>query len=135
MRIAVLTPVTLIGEGIAASLRACRCGFKPVVLHRIDELRREVNSGEPPNLAVVDATQAQPLEPIRSFHFDFPDLPLLAFGVREDEAEIVAHGSAGFGGYLTRKDGLQQLRSRIEDAVAGRLLCSPEITAGIMRGL
>lgn len=135
MRIAILTPVRLIGEGIAASLRACRCGFEPSIIHEIEGLRRLVSFEVAPQLAIVDATQSLPLEPIRAFHLDFPDLPLLAFGVREREAEIVAHGSAGFGGYLSRTDGLHQLRTRVEDAIAGRLTCSPEITAGIMRGL
>ena len=55
--------------------------------------------------------------------------------MREQDAEIIAHGSAGFIGYLRREDGLEQLRARVDDAVSGRLLCSPEIAAGIMRGL
>lgn len=135
MRIAILTPVRLIGEGVAASLRACRCGFESVIIHEIAALRRLVISAVPPQLAIIDVTQLQPLEPIRAFHSDLPDLPLLAFGVMEEEADIVAHGSAGFTGYLGRGDGLDQLRTRVEDALSGRLLCSPEIAAGMMRGL
>jgi DNA-binding NarL/FixJ family response regulator len=135
MRIAILTPVRLIGEGIGASLRACRCGFEPIIIHEVADLRALVGSKVAPQLVIVDATQSLSLEPIRAFHLDFPDLPLLAFGVREEEAEIVAHGTAGFVAYVSRRDGLAQVRGRIEDAIAGRLLCPPEITAGIMRGL
>jgi DNA-binding NarL/FixJ family response regulator len=135
MRIAILTPIRLIGEGIAASLRACDAGFEPAVVCEVRQLRALVASAAPPRLAIVDVTQALPLDPIREFHFDVPELPLLALGIREQDAEIIAHGSAGFIGYLRREDGLDQLRARVDDAVSGRLLCSPEIAAGIMRGL
>jgi len=135
MRIAILSPIRLIGEGIAASLRACDAGFEPQVVCEVRELRALVASPAPPRLAIVDVTQQLPLDPIRRFHLDLPDLPLLALGIHEQDAEIVAHGSAGFIGYLRREDGLDQLRERVDDAVSGRLLCSPEIAAGIMRGL
>jgi DNA-binding NarL/FixJ family response regulator len=135
MRIAILTPIRLIGEGVAASLRACGAGFEAILAQDITGLRKLVASAAPPRLAIVDVTQSLPLEPIRAFHLDLPDLPLIALGLREQEAEIVAHGSAGFTGYLRREDGLDQLRARVEDALSGRLSCSPEIAAGIMRGL
>ena len=135
MRIAILTPIRLIGEGIAASLRACDAGFEPVVVCEVRELRALVASPSPPRLAIVDVTQGLPLDPIRAFHHEIPELPLLALGIREQDAEIIAHGSAGFIGYLRREDGLDQLRARVDDAVSGRLLCSPEIAAVIMRGL
>jgi DNA-binding NarL/FixJ family response regulator len=135
MRIAILTPIRLIGEGIAASLRSCRSGFEPAVLQDVSELRSALLSATPPRLAIVDVTHSLPLDTIRGFHEDFPDLPLLALGVREREAEIVAHGCAGFIGYLSREDGLEELGARVDDALSGRLLCSPEIAAGIMRGL
>lgn len=135
MQVAILTPIRLIGDGIAATLRACGTRFCPTVVHDMRQLRALVAAARPPELAIIDVTQSLPLEPIRAFHADHPDLPLLALGVREREAEIVAHGSAGFIGYLSREDGLDALRARVDDAVAGRLLCSPEIAAGIMRGL
>ena len=135
MRIAILTPIRLIGEGVAASLRACDSAFDPAIVCDVRQLRALVLSGAPPRLAIVDVTQSPPLEPIREFHFDFPDLPLLALGLREKETEIVAHGQAGFIGYLLPEDGLEQLWTRVEDAIRGRMLCSPEIAAGIMHGL
>lgn len=135
MRIGILTPIRLIGEGVAASLRACDANFEPALIYDVRQLRALVVSATPPRLAIVDVTQSLPLEPIRDFHFDFPELPLIALGLREQESEIVAHGSAGFIGYLRREDGLEQLRARVEDALCGRMLCSPEIAAGIMRGL
>jgi two-component system, NarL family, nitrate/nitrite response regulator NarL len=135
MRIAILTAIRLIGEGIAASLRACGAAVEPTVVRDVNQLRLLVESAQPPALAIIDVTQRLPLETIRQFHVDQPALPLLALGLRGEEADIVAHGSAGFIGYLSRDDGLDQLWARVEDAVGGRLLCSPEVAAGIMRGL
>jgi len=135
MRIAILTPIRLIGDGVAASLRACGGRFVPMIVREVSQLRSAAASATPPQLAIVDVTQSLPLDPIRDFHADHPDLPLLALGIREREAEIVAHGSAGFIGYLSREDGLDALRERVEDALAGRLLCPPEIALGIVRGL
>ncbi len=48
---------------------------------------------------------------------------------------MVAHGSAGFTGYVRREDGLERLHAMLCDAVAGRLRCSPEIAASMMRAL
>lgn len=135
MRIGIISPIRLIGEGVAASLRACDANFEPALIYDVRQLRALVLSPAPPQLAIVDVTQSLPLEPIREFHLDFPNLPLIALGLREQESEIVAHGSAGFIGYLRREDGLEELRARVEDALCGRMLCSPEIAAGIMRGL
>ncbi len=135
MRIGILTPIRLIGEGVAASLRACDPHFEPALIYDVRQLRALVLSQAPPRLAIVDVTHSLPLEPIREFHLDFPNLPLIALGFREQESEIVAHGSAGFIGYLRREDGLEELRARVEDALCARMLCSPEIAAGIMRGL
>ncbi len=135
MRIGILTPIRLIGEGVAASLRVCGADYEPILTFSIRQLRVLVMSDAPPRLVIVDVTQSLPLELIREFHHDFPDLPLIALGLREQEADIVAHGSAGFAGYLRREDGLAELRARVDDALCGRMLCSPEIAAGIMRGL
>ena len=135
MRIAILTPIRLLGEGLAASLRMCDADLDPALIRDVRQLRALVLSAEPPRMAIVDVTQSLPLELIREFHLDFPNLPLIALGLREQESEIVAHGSAGFIGYLRREDGLEELRARVDDALCGRMLCSPEIAAGIMRGL
>lgn len=135
MRIGILTPIRLIGEGVAASLRVCGADYEPALIFNLKQLRGLVQSAAPPRLAIVDVTQSLSLELIREFHVDFPSLPLIALGLREQEADIVAHGSAGFIGYLRREDGLAELRARVDDALCGRMLCSPEIAAGIMRGL
>lgn len=135
MRIGVLTPVRLVGEGIAASLAAWTPAFEVAAARDFAALRRLVDGASPPELVIVDVTQGVALQEVRAFHGEFPDLPLLALGLCEREGDIVEHGRAGFVGYVRRDEGVEQLCRRVEDAVAGRLSCPPEITAGIMRAL
>jgi DNA-binding NarL/FixJ family response regulator len=135
MRIGVLTPVRLVGEGVAISLSLCNPTLDTLVVRDLEELRGLARGEAPLALAIVDVTQAIALDEIRAFHAEWPDLPLLALGLREQEAEIVEHGRAGFAGYLRRDDGRDELAQKVEDALSGRFRCSPEIAAGIMRGL
>jgi two-component system, NarL family, nitrate/nitrite response regulator NarL len=134
MRVGILTPVRLLGEAIALSLCARDERMQVEVTRDLEGLRTAARA-EALDVAIVDTTQATDLDDVRSFHLDHPEVPLLALGLREREAEVVAHGSAGFVCYLRREDGLDRLCSIVEDAVEGRLHCSPEIAAAIMRGL
>ncbi|MFL5077433.1 MAG: LuxR C-terminal-related transcriptional regulator [Microvirga sp.] len=135
LRIAVFTQVRLLGEAIALSLAARDAQMEVVLARNLEELRGLTAEHPALELVIVDTTQSVDLEAIRAFHRDHPELPLLALGLREGEAEIVAHGSAGFACYLRREDGLDRLCAIVEDAMLGRLNCSPEIAAAIMRGL
>lgn len=135
MRIGVLTPVRLVGEGIAASLAACAPGFEAVTARDFPALRALADGHSPPELVIVDVTQRVALPEVRAFHAEYPDLPLLALGLRERETEIVEHGRAGFAGYIRRDEGIDGLSRKVQDAVDGRLTCPPEIAAGIMRAL
>jgi two-component system, NarL family, nitrate/nitrite response regulator NarL len=134
LRIAVFTQVRLLGEAIALSLAARDAQMEVVLARHLEELRGLTAEHPALELVIVDTTQSVDLEAIRAFHRDHRELPLLALGLREREAEIVAHGSAGFACYLRREDGLDRLCAIVEDAVMGRLNCSPEIAAAIMRG-
>lgn len=135
MRIGVLTPVRLVGEGIAASLAACAPTFEVVTARDFAALRGLADGPAPPELVIVDVTQKAALPEVRAFHAEYPDILLLALGLREREAEIVEHGRAGFVGYVRRDEGVEALSRKVRDAIAGRLSCPPEIAAAIMRGL
>ncbi|UGY30361.1 hypothetical protein HU675_0049560 (plasmid) [Bradyrhizobium septentrionale] len=57
---------------------------------------RELASRKPSlDAAVIDVTQAIDLDEIRDFHIIHPLLPLLALGLREHEADVVA-AATGF---------------------------------------
>jgi two-component system nitrate/nitrite response regulator NarL len=135
VRVGILTPVRLLGEAIAAALTARGAQIEVEVARDLDRLRVLAGGGQPLAIVVVDTTLLIALDEIRAFHLEFSALPLLALGLREQEGEVIAHGSAGFACYLLREEGLDTLCTRVEDALAGRLPCSPEIAAAMMRGL
>ena len=135
MRIAIVSIVRLLGEAVAQSLCVRDATIEVVVVRSIDELRRIAPSAPPLDLVVVDTTEARNLDAVRAFRRDHLSLPLLALGLHGQEAEVVAHGSAGFTCYVSREDGLERLHAMVCDAVAGRLDCSPEIAASMMRAL
>jgi two-component system nitrate/nitrite response regulator NarL len=135
VRVGILTPVRLLGEAVAVALSARDARMHVDTVRDFDQLRSLATDEPPPTIVVVDTTLPVALDEIRAFHIEFPGLPLLALGLREREAEIVAHGSAGFACYLHRDEGLDALCTGVHDALAGRLRCSPEISAAMMRGL
>jgi DNA-binding NarL/FixJ family response regulator len=136
MNIAIITPVRLVGEGVAAALRRSASEFQPAIFADLVALRKTLCAGENAfGVAIFDASYSIALAPVRNFHLDYPDIPLLALGVREDCQDIIAFGHAGFSGYIGRDDGIEQLDVRIHDVLCGKLCCPPEIAAGMMRGL
>nr|WP_166300732.1 response regulator transcription factor [Bradyrhizobium sp. 2S1]MCK7665027.1 response regulator transcription factor [Bradyrhizobium sp. 2S1] len=135
MRIGVMTPVRLLGEGVAISIASCDKSIVTDVVWDLSLLRDLAGRKPFLDAAIIDVTQAIDLDEIRDFHIVHPLLPLLALGLREHEADVVAHGRAGFVGYIRRSDGTAELYQKVRDAVAGRFSCSPEMAAGIMRAL
>ncbi|MDB5678539.1 response regulator transcription factor [Sphingomonas bacterium] len=135
MRIAMVSLVRLLGEAVAQSLCARDASLDIALVRTIDELGYIAPNNMPFDLVVVDTTQGLDLDAVRNLRRDHPGLPLLALGLREQEAEVLAHGSAGFTCYVRREDGLERLHAMLCDAVAGRLDCSPEIAASMMRAL
>ncbi len=136
MDIAIITPVRLVGEGVVAALLRSASEFQPTIFADLAALRQALCVRDAAfQVAIFDASSAIALKPVRDFHVDYPDIPLLALGVREDGRDIVAFGHAGFSGYIGRDDGMEQFDVRIRDVLCGRLCCPPEIAAGMMRGL
>ena len=86
MRIAVFTQVRLLGEAIALSLAARDAHMEVVLARNLEELRGLTAEHPALELVIVDTTQSVDLEAIRAFHRDYPELPLLALGLREGDA-------------------------------------------------
>ncbi|QAY79332.1 response regulator transcription factor [Sphingosinicella sp. BN140058] len=135
MRVGIVTSVRLLAEAMTRALAARPRPISLTVASSLEELHMLARPPVSVQLGIIDTTQSFDLEPIRAFHRTLPDLPLVALGLVEGEAEVVAHGSAGFCAYVRREDGLERLCGTIEDAIDGRLRCSPEIAAAMMRGL
>jgi DNA-binding NarL/FixJ family response regulator len=65
-----------------------------------------------------------------------PDLRVIALGVSEDdESEIVACAEAGVAAYHMRTDSLHDLLGLIHKVAAGESICSPRVSAILLRRL
>jgi DNA-binding NarL/FixJ family response regulator len=83
------------------------------------------------NLASFDSRALMQAARARS-----PQSRMIVVGASEnDEAEIVACAEAGVAGYHLRTDSLTDLVQSIASVVAGESLCSPRVTALLLRRL
>lgn len=135
MRLVMISEIRLLAESVAHSLMTRDGSLDIAVSATIADMRERILNGAQFDVAIIDTTQGLDLDAVRVFHHQYPDLALLALGLKEQEQAIVAHGSAGFGCYVRREDGIERLYTTLCDASAGRLTCPPEIAGFIMRAL
>ena len=64
-----------------------------------------------------------------------PSSLIIAIGVDDAEHEIVACAEAGVSGYLLRSESFSSLMQLIRTVVVGEAVCSPRVTAALMRRL
>jgi DNA-binding NarL/FixJ family response regulator len=64
-----------------------------------------------------------------------PAALIIAIGVGDSEREIIACAEAGVSGYLLRSEPLSHLMRLVRGVVAGETVCSPRVTAALMRRL
>lgn len=107
----------LVVVGSAAERRAC--------LARIAESR--------PGVVLVDMAMADALVAVRSILLTAPQVRVVALGVTESEAEVVACAEAGVSGYVTREDSLGDLVAALESVARGEMRCSPRVAAALLR--
>ena len=134
MELVLVTPVRLMGDGIAACLRArtdvCLCA----VVRDLAELRMRLAEALP-SLVLVDVTQGVDLYDVRGIAADWPQVPLVALGLVEQRQQVIRCGRAGFTGYVSRDASADSLCSALGDVLAGRLACPAEISGGLLRAL
>ena len=134
MNIIVLTPVRLLGDGLAACLgiRADMC-----VLAVLDDLAslRESLAATKVDVVLIDVTQGVDSFDVRSIAAEWPDVALVALGLNEQRQEVVQCGRAGFAGYVARDASIDMLCKSLSEIVAGRLACPPEISGSLLRAL
>jgi DNA-binding NarL/FixJ family response regulator len=134
MNIIVLTPVRLLGDGLAACF-----GSRPdmraiAVVNDLGSLRDKLSTTET-HVVLIDVTQGVDLFDVRAIASDWPDVPLVALGLNEQRQEVIRCGRAGFAGYVARDASIDALCNALSEIVAGRLACPPEISGGLLRAL
>jgi DNA-binding NarL/FixJ family response regulator len=134
MNIIVLTPVRLLGDGLAAcfSSRPDMCTL--AVVNDLASLRDSLATMEV-QVVLIDVTQDVDLFDVRAIAAEWSDVALVALGLNEQRQEVIKCGRAGFAGYVARDASIDALCKALSEIVAGRLACPPEISGGLLRAL
>jgi DNA-binding NarL/FixJ family response regulator len=134
LKVVILTPVLLLGEGLAACLSS-RPGICAVaVVNDLASLRTELAKSET-QVVLIDVTHGVDLFDVRAIADEWPDVSLVALGLNEQRQEVITCGRKGFAGYVSRDATIDALCQTLSDTVAGRLACPPEISCGLLRAL
>jgi DNA-binding NarL/FixJ family response regulator len=131
--VVLFTDVRLYSDWLAETL-VCHDGIRsvsiaselPVALSRVAEDR--------PQVITLDVTTARRQQAVPAFRELNPELPLVAFGVPETEADILACAEMGLDGYVARDGTVDDLVKAILGACRGELHCSARGTADPARG-
>jgi DNA-binding NarL/FixJ family response regulator len=82
-----------------------------------------------PDIVLFDATRADNLGYARTLGDQVPASKVVAFGVAETDAEIVALAAAGIAGYLHDDAAAEDVVAVLKSAMRDELLCSPRAAA------
>lgn len=134
MNIIVLTPVRLLGDGLAACF-----GRRPEmrVLAVVNDLAslRDALATTAVEVVLIDVTQGVAFYDVRAIAAEWSDVALVALGLNEQRQEVISCGRAGFAGYVARDASIDALCKALSQVVAGHLACPPEISGGLLRAL
>lgn len=134
MNIIVLTPLRLLGDGLAACFKS-RQDLRTVAVVKDLAHLRELLAPNETQAVLIDVALGIDLFDVRAIAVEWPDLPLIAVGLTEQRQEVIACGKAGFAGYIPRDASIDTLCDLLNEIVSGRLSCPPEISSGLLRAL
>lgn len=134
MKVIILTPIRILGEGLHACLSRRSEFCLSATVSNLPALREALNDALP-DLVLIDVTQGIDLEEVRAIAAERPGLALVALGLCEQRQEVIRCGRAGFVGYVAREATVDALCKAMLDIAIGRLHCSAEISGGLLRAL
>jgi DNA-binding NarL/FixJ family response regulator len=134
MRLVVVTPIRLFGDGLSACLRHHEEVSVEAVVRDLAGLRAFF-ARSPVDAVLIDVPQGIDLDEVRSTVLAYPDVALVALGLDEQRQSVIRCGRAGFRGYVDRNASVEHLCKALSDALAGRLSCGADISGGLLRAL
>ena len=132
IRVVIVHSVRLYREALADLLH--REGRVEVVgtaasLRRADEVTRELA----PDVCLVGLGAMDELDTVREFAQALPAVKLVALGVGETTAEVIAWAEAGIHGFVTQDGDVDSCIAAVEAAAHGNLTCSETVAAVLLR--
>jgi DNA-binding NarL/FixJ family response regulator len=134
INVVVLTPVRLLGDGLAACLKA-RSEIHVIAVVKDLATLRDALAGARPGVVLIDVTQGVDLYDAHEIAAEWPDAKLVALGLREQQRDVIRCGRSGFSGYISRDASIDGVCRSLVEISAGRLVCPPEISGGLLRAL
>ncbi len=133
-RILVVDDCSLYRENLAAVLAATD-GVVPIVAWDLPSLMATLDEWTP-EIVLLSVTTRDSAELLRTVTAGKPDTKVIAVGMSEDdESTIVACAEAGVTGYHLRSESLDDLMLLIRKLSRGESVCSPKVSAILLRRL
>lgn len=132
LRLFVIAEIRLYREGLAEVLAR---------LPDVAEVGTAAESGEGlarvrvfrPHIVLLDMSVLNSAETVRELVRMAPAVQVVAIGVPDTEDHVVACAEAGVSGYVAREGTLGDLVLTVRAVARGETVCSPRISAGLMR--
>ena len=134
MKPAVFTPLRFFGDGLALDLKLHYQLTTVPVVTNFPRLAQVLES-DGVDCVLVDVTQGLDSEQVQQLAGEWPAVRWVALGLRHEEKEIVRFARDGFGAYVNWHADLTHLHQVLDDVMAGRMNCTPEAAAELMRAL
>jgi two-component system nitrate/nitrite response regulator NarL len=88
-----------------------------------------------PDIVLLDLGRLEKLPLVGAITEQSSETKVVALGVPETEAHVVACAEAGTVGYVPQEASIQTVTEAIRSAARGEALCSPRIAGGLLRRL
>jgi DNA-binding NarL/FixJ family response regulator len=132
--VVILTPVRLFGEALERCLRSAPDITVSRVLQTFDDLSEALSVARC-DVVLVDVTQGVDAANVRLAAERFSMVALVALGLGDRTNEVITAGQSGFSGFVARDASLDNLLAALRSAARGRLVCSEETSAQLLRAL
>jgi two-component system nitrate/nitrite response regulator NarL len=86
-----------------------------------------------PEVVLVDVAMDEGFDTVRAIGEATPEAKVVALAVSDTEADVIACAEAGASGYVPRDGTLDDLEAVVEGVARGEIMCSPRITASLLR--
>lgn len=132
IRVLIVCPIRLYREGLQKTLEQ-NSGLKVVGTARDGTSAVSEAHARSPDIVLLDVGTPSLPETLRGLVASSPGCKVVALGVREPTDDVIACAEAGVAGFVFRDDPLDELVETLKSATCGRLRCSQDVAAALLR--